>query len=563
MFRAPIYNYAHSLDRAAFARPDAPSISYGDQRWTVSESAIISRRLAQLLVQAGVSRGDRVMLVSHNSPHHFFLAAACARIGAIFVPVSFRFTQVELQRIVDFCAPRVIVAEPEVANRGGFAATGTLIHFVIDDDVQAPPFTPALANGYIAFTAPLARFSSEFVSDGTEGSAAMNTSGYPEGVAMMMFRPAMPNQPRAMELTFENLWWADRNTQEAFGFGVSTIALVATTLSSIGGLNGGSLFHFARGGHTVISRRLIPAELLELIERHRVNTMFSVPTLYTLMLEDESFMLRNLSSLTAPLIGGTVVPPALLGRLDAAGIHAINTWGSAETAGPGAYLPARYSAEKPGSIGRAVPYFEARIVDAEGNELPSGNTGNLEFRGPAMSDGYWHGDEYTRGAFHNGWFRSGDLAVIDDDGFISMRGVTSSSISSGGETIYPREVEDVIRKYPGVADVIVCGIPDPLWGQRVAAAIVMETRLGMPPEFVTPPPQARHSDGVMSVTPQPNLPVPTLEEIQAFAGQTLSRYKLPRILVVVEKIPTNEAGEKSREATREAILRMRTGVSSE
>ncbi|WP_231583036.1 class I adenylate-forming enzyme family protein [Actinobaculum suis] len=644
---SPIYNFAHSLDRAVFVRPEASSITYGEQTWTVREAADTSRRLAQLLVQAGITRGDRVMMVARNSPYHFFLAVACARIGAVFVPVSFRLTHVELQRLVDFCAPRVIVVEPEVGAAGPFSSPGTLLSFVIDDDVQAPPFTPALKNGYIALTASFAGFSADFLSDGKRGLSALNTNGYPEGVAVMMFRPALPEAPRAIELTYENLWWADRNAQESFGIGVDSVLLLASTCCSIGGLNGGTIFHFARGGHTIITRNFEPGGLLDAIEMHGVNSLFAVPTVYMLMLEHKSFLRRNLSSLHTPLIGGTPVQPALLGRLDAAGIHAINVWASAETAGPGAFLPSRYSAEKPGSVGRAVPYLEARITGLDGHEVAPGECGHLEFRGPAVSDGYWHGEAYTEKSFHDGWFRSGDLAVIDRDGFISLHGRVTSTIKSGGETIYPEEVEDVLRQYPGVAEAVVCGVPDALWGERVAAAVKMNTgeypatgqipaytgqipvqtgerpvypgggdRPAYPqtgripaqtgerpvPTGTYPAPIATgsisvatgpvriprlraeyHEDAGQNIYAEPQecgenstpaslatashpvegVKIPTLEDMQAFAGRILGRHKLPRILAVVDSLPRDSKGRPSRQAAREYLLKLRSGHPSE
>ena len=158
MHKPPIYNAARALDQAAFAHPNRTSITYGDQVLTVAQANALTRQLSQLLAQAGVTRGDRVMLASHNSPYHLLTYIACVRLGAVFVPVSFRLTQLELQELVDFTAPRALICEPEVAARGSIVSTGTLLQFVIDDDVQAGPLSAGFANGYLALGAAMVAY---------------------------------------------------------------------------------------------------------------------------------------------------------------------------------------------------------------------------------------------------------------------------------------------------------------------------------------------------------------------------------------------------------------------
>ncbi|MGJ9597045.1 class I adenylate-forming enzyme family protein [Actinotignum sp. GS-2025c] len=547
MSSVPVTNVAYLLDRTAFANPDRTCLHYDATTLTVGEARDTTSRLAQLFVQAGVSHGDRVMIVAHNSPYHYLVAVACARIGAVFVPVDARLHPVEIQRLVDFAAPRVLIACAEIGTAGAFTSTGTPIHFVIDDDVLAPPFTPALTNGYIALSAATGSFTADFVADGTAGNPAFNTEGYPSGVAVMMFRPAPPEAPRALELTHDNLWWADRIFHDALGYGRDDIFLHSARCSSIAGFNGGTLFHFARGGRIVIARTPSPAGLLHLIEEHRVTTMFGTPTTYSFMLDDDTFLTRDLSSLRYSFVGGAAVPPALMGRLDAAGLHPLNMWGSVETGGVGPYLPTARVAHKAETVGRAMPHVEIRLVEP-GTDTPvaPGEIGEMQLRGPSISAGYWHGDNYQRSSFAGEWFCSQDHARVDADGYISLVARVTDTIKTGGDTVHPEEIERVLHQYPGVRAALVTGVPDPVWGQVVGAAIVMDSHESSPEDFATPDP----ATGGFAVVPQ-SLPVPSLDQLRVFAAQALASFKLPRLLVVLDELPVDDDGKLSRARLRD------------
>ncbi|MBE6483197.1 MAG: long-chain fatty acid--CoA ligase [Actinomycetaceae bacterium] len=523
MRKLPIFNAAFTLDRAAFDHPDRVSLTYGQQSWTVAQAATATRRLAQLLAQVGVSAGDRVMLVSHNSPYHLFFHIACARLGAVLVPVSFRLTQFELQALVDFCSPRAVVCEPEVAARGSFTSTGTLMHFVIDDDVQAGPLTPGLAGGYLGLTAALVAFDGDFIADGADdGPLELNRHDYPEGLADIFFVAGTAGQPRGAELTHENLWWGSRNLRDALSYDNDDVALVAAPLSHVSGFNCVTLDLFASGGHVVITRDFDPGAVLQLIESHRVTVFFGISTMYLALSGHPDFATRDLSSWRLPLVGGTHVPPPLLGRLASRHLRPLPVWGLPETAAAIAYLPFEHCAEYPGAVGRPFPHVAMRIVDPHtGEDLPEGHVGVIDVQGPGVAARYWHNDTDTREIFPNGWFRTGDFGQMSD-GVVTVTGRYSDVIFSGGESLLPDEVEDVLIQYPGVTEAVVCGVPDATWGESVAAAITVD-----------------------SGNPQPDV-----HDLLAFAGQVLAGFKLPRRIIVVDTMPTAENGTVDRSAVR-------------
>lgn len=539
MHKPPIYNAAHALDQAAFAHPARASITYGDEVLTVSEAAAATRQLAQLLAQAGVTRGDRVMLASHNSPYHLLTHIACARLGAVFVPVSFRLTQIELQELVDFAAPRAIICEPEIAARGSFASTGTLLQFVIDDDVQAGPLSASFAHGYLALGAAMASHNGQMISDtANAGVEGLNQQGYPDGLAVLLLTSGSVGSPKAVALTHANLWWGSRNFRDGFEYRTDETVLAATPLSHVGGFNGTTLDIFSGGGHVVIERHFDAGETLRLIEQHHVNIMFAAPTMYIALINHPDFSTRDLSSWRLPLVGGAQVPAPLLGRLAARGLRPINVWGMTETAASGAYLPFEHCPNHPGSIGRPFPYVEARICDPENSKsMGVGEVGELLVRGPSVSTGYWHGEAYTEGSYNGDWLRTGDLAQVDSGGFLSIMGRKLDRIMTGGEGVLPDEVENVLRQHPGIRDVVVCGVPDEVWGELIVAGLELEA-------------------GVAE---------PSFSDIEQSAQKVLARFKLPRFVAVFEHIPltANDKIDRSGAQTIIEALMAQQGVTTE
>lgn len=515
MLKKPNYNAAHALDRAARAHPQRTSIVYGSAEITVVEAAVRTRQLAQMLAAAGVSEGDRVMLISRNSPYHLLLHVACARLGAIFVPVSARLTRADHQAIVDFCGPRVVVLEAALAHLGIFTSTGTLLHLVVDDD--AASVSTAISNGFIGIGAAMEAQNGKFITTIKDGSTALNSRQYPEGPAAMLFTSASAGMPKAVELTHEQLWWASRNFREGFEYSNLDSVLTVAPMTHIGGFNGTTLDLFSHGGKVVLVRDFNPGVVLDLLEEHQVTMMFGVPTIYAALLDHPSFPVRDLSHWRLPLIGGGMVPPALLARLMDAGLKPLNVWGMTEMGASGAYLPAEHLAERPGSIGRPFAHVEARIVDADGNDTTEGE---LVVRGPSVVNGYWHDPLQTAQSFRSGWLHTGDLVRLDEDGFMSVTGRLHNVINSGGVNIQAEEIQAVLAQMEGISDCAVVGTPDEKWGETVSAAVVM---------------QAGHA-------------APTLEDVQRHVGSRLARFKVPRKLIVVDALPINGNGKADRNA---------------
>lgn len=515
-------NLAQMLDRAALLRPQHPSLTYLERTWTVEESALASRKLAQLLIQTGVSAGDRVMIIARNSPYHLLLLAACSRIGAIMVPVAASLTRFEVQKAIEFCAPRAVVCAPETASMGTFDSSGTMLHFVIDDDPAAGPLAEALANGYLGLAAAIEQHDGDFICDG-EQKPGLGTRDYPVGPVLMQFVAGEASRLKAVRLTQENLFWAGRNMQDDLRYDSADVTLIISPMSNGAGLGGGTATFFASGGHIVLTRQFHAAQTVRLIEEHQVTALFAVPTVYRAMLDHIEAHGGDLSSLRLPLVGGANVSPQLLEDLSAIGLRPLNVWGTTHMGGPGIYLPYERAAEYPGFIGHPFPYIQTRIVNPETFEdCAEGEVGELLVRGRSVITRYWHGGEYNETGFIDDWLRTGDLVTASGP-FITMVSHRLDRIVTGGVSVYPSEIEDVLADFPGVSDAVIWSVPDAVWGEIIVAGVVLD-------------------EGAA---------VPELTEVQSFCAQQLAAFKLPRLLLVLPQIPRDEQGVPRRDVLRE------------
>jgi fatty-acyl-CoA synthase len=248
-----------------------------------------------------------------------------------------------------------------------------------------------------------------------------------------------------------------------------------------------------------------------------VNTFFAVPSMFAALARVPGFAEADLSALRSSIVAAAPVPPQLILDYADRGILLQQAWGLTETAPFATYLPATLTREKAGSVGAPMPYTEVCLVDpVTGARIDeAGTRGEVWVRGPNVTRGYWNNPEGTRAAFDDaGWFRTGDVAHRDDDGYYYVVDRLKDMIISGGENVYPAEVERVLAACPGVLDAAVIGVPDPTWGETVQAVLTCEPGTAL-----------------------------TLEELREFAGRHLARYKLPTRLLVVPELPRNASGK--------------------
>jgi fatty-acyl-CoA synthase len=477
-------------------RPSAPLVHYDELTLTRAELWQEAARYAAAFAGLGIGRGDRVALVRRNCPTHISAWLGAQWLGAVLVPLNYRLAPAEMVSIMADCAPRAVLCGPTQArNLDAWAAEHPEIAWVLVGPQAELEPRPSRAWHTLdeldtaSAPPPLALAS-------TDDSLLIYTSG-------------TTGRPKGVRITQGNLraTWANQNA--ALPVGESDIALSVAAYGHVGGINTFGLQLVIQGGQLAIARQFDAAEVIALIERHRVTVGFFVPTMCQTILGHPALATADLSSLRGLVVGGAYVSADLLASGAGRGLPLISSWGMTECAGGGTILDVREAARHAGSIGKPMRHVEVRLVGQDGRDITDpGRVGEMLVRGPNVSPGYWHRPEADAETFVDGWLRTGDLVMRDAENYLYLVGRLKEVIISGGENIYPAELELALRAHPAVEDVAVVGVPDPRWGE-------------------TP---------VVFVVPRPGY-APTLAEVRAFLSKSVARFKLPNHLRLLVTLP--------------------------
>ena len=485
------------VPRQAELSPNARALTFEGKTLTYRQLADRIDRLAEALKAGGVGSGDRVGFLGVNHPAFVETMFATCRLGAIYVPLNFRLTAAELNFIINDAGIRTIVADDD--------------HKAVIDEVRPELVTER----YIA---------SESARPGWEDFEDLISSHEPltdpvavapDDVALIMYTSGTTGRPKGAMLSHGNIFYNNVNAMSMGMFTGDIISLAAAPLFHVGGLNVTTIVTWQLGGEVVVHRAFDPAAALRAIEVHRVTHMFGVPAMYLFMSQQPEFASTDMSSISSLCVGGAPVPEPLLKTYLAKGINFNQGYGLTETAPFASFLKAEHSFSKLGSAGLPPPYTDVAIFDPGGNEVARGERGEVCIRGPNVMLGYWNRPDATAAAIDEaGWFHSGDVGYMDDDGFVYICDRLKDMVISGGENVYPAEVESVIYDHPKVREVAVIGLADERWGEAVVAVCACAEGEEL-----------------------------TLEELRDFASQSLARYKLPSRLHFVPALPRNPAGK--------------------
>jgi fatty-acyl-CoA synthase len=315
-------------------------------------------------------------------------------------------------------------------------------------------------------------------------------------------------------LTHGNTQWNGVNAILTYSLSKEDINLVAAPLFHIGGLSAAATPIIYSGGTVVLTRFFVPDQVIDAIAKHRVTTMFGIPVMFLLMSMSEKFEGGDFSSIRVMIAGGAPCPVPLIEKYQEKGVLFSQGYGLTETAPAVSALPEDDVHRKRGSAGKQLFHVDIRIFDEDDNELPAGEMGEIVIKGPNVFKEYWNMPEETAAALRNGWFHTGDMGRFDEEDYLWIVDRKKDMIISGGENIYPAEVEDCIHAHPKVADVGVVGMPDQKWGEAPLALVVV-----MPGEEVSE------------------------EEIIAFTRERLASFKRPKKVIFVEELPRTPTGK--------------------
>lgn len=469
-------------------------------------------RLANYLRnQCGIRSGDRIAVLALNRAETLEAFFAAAKLTAILVPLNYRLAPPELQYILEDSEPTVLLFESEFAQ-----TLGRLRH-----EVSIPYCLSLDGQGVGNYEEALANSSAESIK--VESFDA-------EMPALIIYTSGTTGRPKGALLSHRMLTWNSINTTIEWDIVSTDITTVHMPLFHTGGFNVLTLPLLHTGGTVVMLRAFNVSKVLEAIEKHRCTIFFGVPTIFQMILESPRFESTDLSAMRYFISGGAPCPIPLIEAIQKRGIAFTQGYGLTEV-GPNSFrLGLDDAIGKAGSIGFPSFHSEARIVDEKGHEVTRGEIGELILRGGHVCSGYWRNKEATDAALCDGWFFTGDLARQDDEGYYYIAGRAKDMIISGGENIYPAEVEAVLHEHPAVASAALIGLPDPKWGETPIAVVIAY----------------KNSDV-------------TAGEIIEFCSGKLARYKIPKQVFFVEEFPQLASGKVYKRVLKEEIEKIVNG----
>ena len=505
------------IARHAKLRGDLVAINYEGREVPYAELHELVGRFAAGLRSDGVGPGDRVAYAGHNSLTFLVTYFAAIWVGAAFVPVNFRLAAPEIQAVLLDARPDVLVAEPQHAALLDDALADVSVRraLLVDDD--------PLAEVDVTFSAHWQSFL-EFRSAHTE--IPVHVPQHEEDLAALLYTSGTTGKPKGVMLTHGNLWWNWVNVDSTVDTRFGDVSLAAAPLFHIGGLNAVTLRTITRGGTVVVRRAFDPAQALKDLVQFKVNSMFLVPAMLAAIQRQPGFETADLTSLRSTIAAGAPVPPVLIESFADKGVLIQQAWGLTETAPFATYLEAAMTTSKLGSCGIGMPYTQVKVVDPATLQpiTQPGQTGELWVIGPNVSKGYWNNPDATAAVFtEDGWFRTGDIGYADEDGYFFIVDRLKDMIISGGENVYPAEIENVLNAHAFIEDVAVIGVTDEKWGEVVCAVVSFRDE-----EL-------------------------TLEDLREFLTGKIARYKLPSRLVVQTEVPRNGAGKLDKPLIRKTV----------
>ena len=463
-----------------------------DRKFTYAELDRRTNQLAAALAARGIGKGDRVALLAPNCAEYFELQFATGRLGAIMLPLNWRLTVPELEYILGDSSPKLLIHDKAFIQQ----ATALSKHVLeIDHERPDSAYERALAAKSIV-PAPLALTHDD--------------------IAMVMYTSGTTGYPKGAIITHGMVFWNCVNLGIPAFITPETVQLVILPLFHTGGLNCYANPVLHAGGTILIMRTFDPGLALDYISDTAlgITHFFGVPAPYQFMLQHPKFQGADLSRLKISGVGGAPCLRSILEGWTARGVPLVQGWGMTETSPAGTMLDAADAIRKLGSAGKAMMHTAIRIVDGEGSDVARGDVGELLIKGPNITPGYWNKPEATAAAFTDGWLHTGDAARLDDEGFVYIVDRWKDMYISGGENVYPAEVENVLFQLPQVADAAIIGVPNERWGE-VGMAIV-----------VRKPDQALEEGDV----------------IRHCLGK-LAKFKVPQSVAFVDVLPRNATGK--------------------
>ncbi len=464
---------------------------------TLNERA---NRLGNFLMDLGVRKGDRVATLLYNCPQYVEIYAALAKVGAIIVPLNYRLAKSELTHIAKDSGSETLIFGEDFEEKVG----------------AIRPDIPVKDKNYICLWGKIPSWSLHYektLNDYPPDEPKVKGGVTLEDPQMIIYTSGTTGAAKGALLSHRKTFFNALNANIYYGLTQGDIILVTRALFNSGGSLVESFPMLYKGGTVILQKRFNPRAVLEAVERYRVTILEAAATMYRMILEECKISQYDLTSLKACYTGGERIPVSLLREYQKRNIIISQIFGLTETSTV-TWLGKEDAVRKMGSVGRPVLHGEMRIVNKKREDIRPGEVGEIIVRGPIIMDGYWNNPRLTAKTIRNGWLYTGDLATIDDEGFVYIKDRKKDMFISGGMNVYPAEIENVYLENAKISDVAVVGVPDRKWGEVGKAFIVLK-----------------------------NGQVMTQQEAMDFCRDRIANYKIPKSIHFVDKLPKTAGGK--------------------
>jgi len=479
--------------------PQRTALVHETTAHTYAELADRVTRLAHALRSLGIGPGDRVAYLGPNHPALAETLFATGLLGAVFVPLNTRLAVPELAYNLDDSGAETLLWAAEFA--GAVAE--------LRETVKVREYV-AVGDEY------------ERLLEGADNTP-LDEQVALDDVCMIQYTSGTSGRPKGVMLSHGNIAWNCYNILLDVDVSSDEVSLVSAPMFHTAALNQLFLPTVLKGGTSVLMSSFDPEHAFELIAEQRVSWMFGVPTMFLAMAQSARWAEADLSSVRILMCGGAPVPESLIYTYQERGLVFLQGYGLTETSPGALFLRTADSVRKAGAAGTPCFFTDVRVVHPDGTDVAPGEVGEVLIEGPNVSNGYWQLPDATEAAFtDDGWFRSGDAAVVDDEGYVTIVDRVKDMFISGGENVYPAEVEHLIHANPDIADCAVIGVPDERWGEVGRAIVVLR-------------------EGATT----------TAADILDFLTGKIAKYKIPKSVVLVDALPRNATGKLLRARLRE------------
>ncbi|WP_421383642.1 class I adenylate-forming enzyme family protein [Bacillus salacetis] len=465
--------------------------------WTYSELEGRSSRLASLFLKQGVEKGDRIALFTQNHISYFDFLFACLKIGAIFVPLNWRMSPDELQFVVRDAAPVVMGVET------GFVEQASQLQedfYLIEID----------SNHYL----------DQFPAD----EDVLNPGLVESDPLAMIYTGGTTGHPKGAVLSHRSIMWNAINTIVSWNLTDKDTTLTCIPMFHTGGLNALSIPILVAGGTVVLSPGFNPEQAVKDLIEYRCSIVLFVPTMYHMLTGTKDFKKAKFPDMKVFLSGGAPCPRGIYDTFSSKGLAFKEGYGLTEAGPNNFYIDPGEAAIRPGSVGKPMLFNTVKIVRENGGEAGAGEVGELYLRGSHLFEYYWNKEEETEQAWKDGWFHTGDLARKEEDGYYYIVGRKKDMIITGGENVYPLEIENWIDSHEDVDEVAVIGIPDEKWGEKVVAFVAAKGGAAL-----------------------------KAEELEDYCKRKLTKYKIPKSFYIIDQLPKTHVGKINKNELRKRL----------